>query len=155
MVKNPPANAGNIRDTDWIPRSGRSPRGRHGNPLQYCCLENAMDRGAWKTIVHRVAKSWTWLKRLSMHRLATRIQESNWWPSESRLAGWAGCVVPRQSMLQHLPSERWTLSQVNSDTSQLCVFVLLASVSFPSIKPGCTWLYWDIVTLKLNSKVGI
>ena len=59
MVKNPPANAGDGRDTGSIPGSGRSPGGRHGNPLQYSCLENPMDRGTWKATVHRVAKSWT------------------------------------------------------------------------------------------------
>ena len=69
MVKNPPANAGDGRDTGSIPGSGRSPGGRHGNPLQYSCLENPMDRGTWKATVHRVAKSWTRLKRLSTHAL--------------------------------------------------------------------------------------
>ena len=48
MVKNPPANAGDLRDACSVPRSGRSPGGRHGNPLQYSCLENPMDRGAWR-----------------------------------------------------------------------------------------------------------
>ena len=48
MVKNLPANAGDIRDTDSIPGLGRSPGGGHGNPLQYSCLENPMDREAWK-----------------------------------------------------------------------------------------------------------
>ena len=47
MVKNPPANAGDMRDTGSIPGSGRSPGGGHGNPLQYLSLENPMDRGAW------------------------------------------------------------------------------------------------------------
>ena len=46
---------------------GRSPRGGNGNPLQYFCLENPVDRGPWQITVHRVAKSWTQLKRLSMH----------------------------------------------------------------------------------------
>ena len=46
MVKNPPANAGDIRDVGLIPGFGRSPRRGHGNPLQYSCLENSMDRGA-------------------------------------------------------------------------------------------------------------
>ena len=59
MVKNPPANAGDIRDAGLIPGSGRSPGEGHGNPLQYSCLENTMDRGAWPAIAHRVAKSWT------------------------------------------------------------------------------------------------
>ena len=57
MVKNPPANAGDIRDAGLIPGSGRSPEGGRGNPLQYCCLENPMDRGAWQATVYRVAES--------------------------------------------------------------------------------------------------
>ena len=65
VVKNPPANAGGIRDVVSIPGLGRSPGGGHGKPLQYSCLENPTDRGAWKAIVHRVAQSWTWLKRHS------------------------------------------------------------------------------------------
>ena len=56
-VKNPPTNAGDMRDTDSIPRSGRSPGGGHGNPLQYSCLENAMDRGARQATVHEVSES--------------------------------------------------------------------------------------------------
>ena len=67
VVNNLPANAGNIRDLGSIPWSGRSPGGGHGNPLQYSCLENLMDRGAWQAIVHRVAQSQTLLKRLSTH----------------------------------------------------------------------------------------
>ena len=59
VVKNPPANAGDIRDTVFIPGLGRSPGGGHGNPLQYSCLENPMDRGAWWATVHGVTKSWT------------------------------------------------------------------------------------------------
>ena len=56
-VKSPPANKGGIRDSGSIPGSGRSPRGGHGNPLQYSCLENPMDRGAWRATVHGVAES--------------------------------------------------------------------------------------------------
>ena len=54
VVKNPPANAG-------------SPGGGHGNALQYSCLENPMDRGAWWATVHRVTKSWTQMERLNTH----------------------------------------------------------------------------------------
>ena len=64
MVNNPPANAGDIRDTGSIHGWGRSPREGHGNPLQYSCLENPMDRGIWRAS-HWVAKSQTKLKRLS------------------------------------------------------------------------------------------
>ena len=59
VVKNPPANAGDIRDVGLIPVSGRSPGGGHGNPLQYSCLENPMNRGAWQVTVYRIAKSQT------------------------------------------------------------------------------------------------
>ena len=59
VVKNPPANAGDVRDTGSIPGLGRSPGGGHGNPLQYFCLENPMERGAWWATVRGVAKSWT------------------------------------------------------------------------------------------------
>ena len=59
MVKSLPANAGDIKDVGLIPELGGSPGGGHGNPLQYYCLGNAMDRGAWRAIVHRVAKSQT------------------------------------------------------------------------------------------------
>ena len=64
VVKNPPTNAGDIRDMGLIPGLGRSPRGGHGNPLQYSCLENPMDRGAWRAMVHGVAKSQTRQKQL-------------------------------------------------------------------------------------------
>ena len=65
MVKNPPANAGDIRDSGLIPGSGRSPGGGHGIPLQYSGLGNSMDRGAWWVTVHGVAKSWTPLSDLA------------------------------------------------------------------------------------------
>ena len=58
MIKNPPANAGDIRDSGLIPGSGRSPGEGHGNSLQYSCLDKPMDRGAWKVMDHRVEKSW-------------------------------------------------------------------------------------------------
>ena len=57
VVKNLPANAGDVRDVGLIPGSGRSPGGGHGNPLQYSCLGNPMDRGAWEVTVHGITKS--------------------------------------------------------------------------------------------------
>ena len=67
VVRNLSINAGDLRDMGLIPGSGRSPGGGHGNPLQYSCLQNPMDRGAWWTTVHGVTKSQTWLKWLSTH----------------------------------------------------------------------------------------
>ena len=59
VVKNLPANAGNVREVSSIPGSGRFPGGGYGNPLQCSCLKNPMDRGAWWTTVHGDAKSQT------------------------------------------------------------------------------------------------
>ena len=58
VVKNPPANAGDIRDAGLIPGLGRSPGGGHGNPLQYSCQKNSMDRGAWQATVPGVSESY-------------------------------------------------------------------------------------------------
>ena len=63
VVKNSPANAGDARDAGLILQLRRSPGGGNGNPLQYSCLENPMDRGAWQAMVQGVAKSQTRLKR--------------------------------------------------------------------------------------------
>ena len=60
-------NAGEAGDAGSVPGSRRPPGGRHGYPLQYSCLGNAMDRGAWQAIEHRVTKSCTRLQRLSIH----------------------------------------------------------------------------------------
>ena len=59
MVKDSPANAGDVRDAGSTPGLGRSPGGENGNPLQYSCLKNPMDRGAWRATVHGVAKNQT------------------------------------------------------------------------------------------------
>ena len=67
VVKNLPASAGGIRDVGSIPGSRRSPGGGHGDPFQYSCLENPMDRGVLWATVHGLTKSCTQLKGLSMH----------------------------------------------------------------------------------------
>ena len=67
VVKNSPANAGDIGDVGLIPGWGRSPGEGNGNPLQYSCLVNPMDRGAWWATVQRLTESQTQLKRLSTH----------------------------------------------------------------------------------------
>ena len=59
VVKCLRTSVGDVRDVGLIPGFGRSPGGGHCNPLQYSCLENPMERGAWQTTAHRVAKSWT------------------------------------------------------------------------------------------------
>ena len=67
VVKNLSLNTGAKRDMGWIPGSGRSPGRRHGNPLQYSFLENPVDRGAWQAMVHRITKSQTRLRQLSIY----------------------------------------------------------------------------------------
>ena len=68
-VRNLPANTGDVRDVGSTSGLGRCPGGGHGNPLQFSCLENPMEREVWQATAHGYAKRWTWLKRLSMHRM--------------------------------------------------------------------------------------
>ena len=72
--KNLPANAG---DVGLIPGFGRSPGGGHGKSLQYSCIENPLDRGAWWATVHGTAKSWTCLKQLSMYKQTKKPAKTN------------------------------------------------------------------------------
>ena len=75
VVKNLPASSGDKRDAGSTPALGRSHGGGHSKPLHYSCLENPLDRGAWWAIVHRAAKSWTRLKRLSTHAHPINMSE--------------------------------------------------------------------------------
>ena len=75
-------NAGDVRDVGSISGLGKSPGGGHGNPLEYSCLENPMDRRAWWTTVHGVPKSWTRLKRLSSSR---RFSVNVGWRNEQKV----------------------------------------------------------------------
>ena len=89
VVKNLPANKGDVRDMGSIPGSGRSPGGGHGNPLQYSCLENPMDREAWQDTPHGVAQSWTRLNRLGTQTPKKLLGEqlnvvTPWFPAVSR-----------------------------------------------------------------------
>ena len=70
VVKNPPADVGDVRDMGSIPGLERPLGGGHGNLLQYSCLEKPMDRGTWGTTVHRIAKSWT---RLNTYTLVLHL----------------------------------------------------------------------------------
>ena len=88
MVKNPPANAGDVRDLGSIPGSGRSPGGGHGNPFQYSFLESPMDRGAWKAIVHGAAE-------LDMSEQLSRL------PKKRAIVGFSGgSVIKTLSVVQ-------------------------------------------------------
>ena len=76
-VKNLPANAGDAGDMGSIPWSRRPSREGHGNPLQYACLENTMNRGTQRATVHRIAKSWTGLKQLIIARYIYKTTNIN------------------------------------------------------------------------------
>ena len=76
MVKNPPSKAGDPRDVGLIPGSKRSPRGGNGNPLQYSCLENPMDREAWQAAVHGVVKSRTQLSDFTFTFAAIKLKDT-------------------------------------------------------------------------------
>ena len=89
------ASAGDAGDTGSIPGSGRSPGKRNGNPLQYSCLENPMDRGTWAA-VHRVAKSQTRLKQLSAHASNTALRASVSWSGQSATSD---CVLVNGPLL--------------------------------------------------------
>ena len=93
MVKNLPANAGDVRNVGLIPGLGRSPTGGHGNPLQYSCLEIPMDRGAWQATVHKVAKSQTQLKQLSMLHNGIKYF----------LKRWTGCLCEGRNFIVYIP----------------------------------------------------
>ena len=80
VVQNLPANAGDVRNMSSIPRLGRSPGGGHGNPLQYFCLENPMDRETWQATVHRVSR--VGHNRSDLARTHTMMQKSRWLDSE-------------------------------------------------------------------------
>ena len=114
VVKNLPANAGDVRETGSISGLERSPAGGHGNPLHYSCLENPMDRGAWWATVHRTAKSWTWLKWLSTH-----IPAGIWpsWDLNSALSGFE-YILSWSIMWLHLresKSCKWSVYSGYSD----------------------------------------
>ena len=77
VVKNPAASAGDVRDMDLTSGLGRSPGEGNGNPLQYSCLENPKDRGAWWATVHGVAKSWPRLRDYTCMQIQKYIFFSN------------------------------------------------------------------------------
>ena len=101
-IKNLPANTGHPGDPSLIPGSGRSPGGGNGNPLQYPCLENPVDRGAWWAIVHGVTKSQDMTEWLSTQHTSSG---SGSWLGPRVLApwgwgmggGWGGSSVPPQA----------------------------------------------------------
>ena len=117
MLKNPPANAGDLRDAGSIPESGRSPGGANGNPLQYPCLENPLDTGIWRATVHRVAQSWTRMKRLSTQTGKT-------------FSAWCTILWALQMHMVTQPLSSWRCTTVRAPYWDIpCVPVWSASLS--------------------------
>ena len=97
LVKHLPVNAWDMRDAGSVPGLGRSPGRRHGNPLQYSCLENPMDRGAWQAIVHRVVKNQTWLKWLNTQSgcLYNIVDTKCHWIVHFKVIYLVTCILPQ------------------------------------------------------------
>ena len=114
VVKNWPANAGDIKDVGLIPGSGRSPGEGHGNPLQYSYLENPMDRGAWRTTVYSVTKNRAWLKWLNTYTPLNNpfTPTANiYWVTAISIALFQIWAVIRKSWWKtHLPNPHVTLN---------------------------------------------
>ena len=132
------SNAGNVRDMNSIPGLGRFPGEGHGNPLQYSCLENPLDRGAWWATVHRIAKSWTWPKWLSTHAQMDRFSSV----AQSCVTLWPcglqhtrpPCPSPSPGACSNSrPSRQWCHPAISSSVVPFssCPQSLPASGSFP------------------------
>jgi len=119
VIKNMSVNAGGIRDVGSIPGLGRSPGGRNGTWLQYFCLENPMDRRAWKATVRRIAESRTWLKRLNTYT-NTYLEVRN----------------DKTTMIEHRMSVR---KGIKNDKNKLQVSDLCSWVNCGPFKFGGRW----------------
>ena len=118
VVKNQPANAGDVRDTGSISVSGRSHGGGHGDSLQYSCLENHMDRGAWQAVAHRVSQSQTRLKHFSTHAYMHTGLEWGKGGKRTLLNHWVNSDLLKSLLLN--PCNYVTIRAQFSSVAQLC-----------------------------------
>ena len=170
MVKDLPSNSGDVRDVGLILALGRSPGGGHDNPLQHSCLGNLMDRGAWWATVHRLAKSWTWPKRLSTHTrpFAWRawVQMIMWWVGrlDDYWEVWRSTIFffclswPKYLLLiswgsaKFLSSlERFCQTLTQAQINNLCSGISTASTLLPykSHRTMAPTLVWSLVPMEL------
>ena len=120
-VQESTCNAGVKGDIGSIPGSGRSPGGRHGNPLQYSCLENPMNRGAWRATVHSITRSGTRLKGLSTHIHVYIHKEghcSHSYPGQSRKPFWKNSHHKHCGQKGKKLTETLFLTKVHSSSSK-------------------------------------
>ena len=147
MVKNTSASAGYTRDMDLITGLGRSPGGRLGNPFQYSCLGNPMDRGAWWAAVHRVTKSWTQVKRLSSHAKAVNtINQSDgldtWWrgfPLRALLETISAASLLRLAQTSGLSIKLWFLFTSIPALEDRYVYVSMCRGDLSCLKSSPVW----------------
>ena len=131
-VRNLPANAGDVRDTGLILESGRSPGEGNGYSLQCSCLEKSKDREAWQATVHRVAKSQTRLKQLSMHAahkepcLRVKVPSFN---SQKDNVTLPTCELRQERRDQHIPSPGWPFWEISA---RLMAFSFLEEAGYTS-----------------------
>ena len=152
MVKNLPANAGDARDMGLVPESGRSHGVGNGNPLQYSCLENSMDRGTWWATVHGVTKSWTqlrdWAPQIShLQSRAWRLAHEVYDPEKS------GVICMRFPSVS-VPSRRGTQGLWGCFLLSCCWLILILSIPLlflPSPNTNCRWSSFVYIVEKHNS----
>ena len=137
--KEPPAHAGDIRDAGSIPGSERSPRGGQDNPLQYSCLENPRDRGAWRAAVHGVLQSQTWLKQLSIHAHAKVNLNLTCYENNSKWILSLRCKMCKTLRRKHGRKSSWPGIRQR---------VLRSATKTQSIKQPLQ--YWKVINLQLK-----
>ena len=141
LVKNPPAHAEDTTDVSSTSVLGRFPGEGNGNPLQYSCLENSMDKGAWRATAHGVTKSQRWLC-ITQHRTYFIVQFSSATQSCQTLCEPIDCSMPlfpvHHQLLEHAQAHvHW----VGDNHFILCCPLLLLLSIFPSICFPMSWLF--------------
>ena len=156
LVKNPAANAGDVRYAGSILGSGRSAGVGNGNPLQYSCLENPTDRGAWQATVHGITKSWAQLKWFSTHTHKIRYPESVQF-SRSVVSD---SLQPHGPQHARPPSitNSWSLLKLTSielvipsNHLTLCYSLLFMPSTFPSIRS--LYIYQGLINISAKIKL--
>ena len=143
VIKNPPATAGDVRDTGSIPGWGRSRGEGHSNSLQYSCLENPMDRGAWWAMVLRITKNPTWLKCLSPH--IAHPKKFHGYPRYTEHVNWECMTENICHMLCNYIDAQTFPVLINYERTKRSQVYKLHEYTFehPSVFKGFGWSLWQ------------
>ena len=148
---------GNAGDVGLIPGLGRSPGGGHGNPLQYFCPENLMDRGAWQVTEHRFTKSQTRLKRVSTHagmQLLKGIRSAIYWAGRTSTAyNQVGKANLPRRVYYDLILEKYVHTHIYSFLKCMCILceyrewmvIYQKSTWLPGMKGRKYWAKWSVI----------